>query len=123
MTQHLHTVADGTPNAVVARAPQNDAVEAKECGEVGDAGVVTDKNAAVLESIGEFNQRKFQGNVAAAQRDEFGQLRETITFGFAADEQDVVVAGRDEMLEERAPVLFGPVFLGAAAAGVDGDFV
>src|SRR4051812_46097485 len=57
--------AKWTPDLFTGRAPQDDAVQTKNCGEVGDAGIVADECSAGFQSIGQFDQWNVERDTTA----------------------------------------------------------
>ena len=77
-----------------------------------DAAVVAQKGGAGAEAGGELGQgQRVPDGVA-------GEMDAAIGFGFAGDEDDF---GLRESVCDLLPIFEGPVFLGGAAADVDGD--
>src|SRR5436190_8619292 len=108
-------LAERAPNGFGGVTPKDDGRSADRSSEVRNAGVVADEQRASAKARGQFGQRKGVGEFAGGG---FGEAFEAALFGFAADEQQ---ARAGKLLDEFAPVRFGPILLFAAAARMQSD--
>jgi len=103
-----------SPEDGIGGAEEEEAGDAGSGGEVADAGVVAEEEAAAGEAIKEVGEREVVPGLAG-EREDFGGL------GFAADDVRREVVFTDEPVGEFAPARERPVFARGAAAGVDGN--
>ena len=84
---------------------------------------MSDESDAGLKELRQVSQRQALRDFAAFGWQSSSEPFETITFGFAAHEEDIDVGTTEQPGDEFQPVFLRPIFCFAAAAGMNCDLV
>ena len=119
MFENDYAVLRRAPDFFGGISPEHNPSQTQGPGEVRDAGIVADEGVARLDQARQFGQWEALRDFRAGDGQGGGEPLQSFAFGFAADQEQVEIRVLDEMLEQASPFVFRPIFLFAAAAGME----